>query len=261
MPNVETIGKFTTGPLQLDTAIEIITPSLRRIAPGLESGAKERQRDANMAESLVLAIEKRDGRGSRTARKLRAEGHVPGVVYGHKEETISVLVAANALLSAVRHGARVVDLRSGEGLQKAQIAELQWDHLGMELLHVDFRRVAADERIHVTVPVEVRGIAPGVTAGGVLDQPIHTLSVECLADSVPESIRINVNELQLGGAIHVRDLHLPPNVKVLADPDAIVVHVTAPQAEPEAAAAPGAEQAEPEVIGRKAAAEEGEEEK
>lgn len=213
-----------------------------------------------MAESLVLVTEKRDTRGTRTARKLRTQGRVPGVVYGHKEETVSVSVAADALLSAVRHGARVVDLQSDAGLQKAQIAELQWDHLGMEVLHVDFRRVAADERIHVTVPIEVRGIAPGVTAGGVLDQPIHTLSVECAADSVPESIRVNVNELQLGAAIHVRDLHLPPDVKALADPDAIVIHITAPHVE-EAAAAPATEQAEPEVIGRKAAAEEGEEEK
>ena len=212
-----------------------------------------------MAESIVLPIEKRDGRGTRLARKLRAQGKVPGVVYGHKEETVSVAVATDALMSAVRHGARVVDLRTDSGLQKAQIAELQWDHLGMELLHVDFRRVAADERIHVTVPVELKGIAPGVTGGGILDQPIHTLSIECAADSVPESIRVNINELQLGAAIHVRELHLPPGVKALADPDAIVVHVTAPQAVPETAAAPGAEQAEPEVIGRKAAAEEEEE--
>ncbi|HTU91786.1 MAG TPA: 50S ribosomal protein L25 [Gemmataceae bacterium] len=214
-----------------------------------------------MAESMVLEIDKREGRGTRIARKLRTQGRVPGVVYGHKEETVSVSVAAEALLSAVRHGARVVDLRSDGGLQKAQIAELQWDHLGMELLHVDFRRVAADERIHVTVPVEVRGIAPGVTAGGILDQPIHTLAIECAADSVPESIRVNINELQLGAAIHVRDLHLPEGVQALADADAIVVHVTAPQAAPETVAVPGAEQAEPEVIGRKAAAEEGEEEK
>jgi large subunit ribosomal protein L25 len=213
-----------------------------------------------MAESVVLVTEKRDTRGTRKARKLREQGRVPGVVYGHKEETVSVMVAADALVSAVRHGARVVDLQSDAGLQKAQIAELQWDHLGMEVLHVDFRRVAADERIHVTVPIEVRGIAPGVTAGGILDQPIHTLSVECAADSVPESIRVNINELQLDAAIHVRELHLPPGVKALADPDAIVVHVTAPKVE-EAAAAPAAEQAEPEVIGRKAAAEEGEEEK
>ncbi|HWG42850.1 MAG TPA: 50S ribosomal protein L25 [Gemmataceae bacterium] len=214
-----------------------------------------------MAESLVIVTEKRDTRGTRTARRLRAEGRVPGVVYGHKEETVSVSVAADLLLSAVRHGARVVDLQSGGALQKAQIAELQWDHLGQEVLHVDFRRVAADERIHVTVPIEVRGIAPGVTAGGVLDQPIHTLSVECAADSVPETIRVNINELQLGGAIHVHELHLPPNVTALADADAIVVHVTLPQAEPEAGAVPGVEQAEPEIIGRKAAAEEGEEEK
>ncbi len=212
-----------------------------------------------MADSVVLPTEKRDSRGTRTARKLRATGRVPGVVYGHKEETVSISVAADALLSAVRHGARVVDLQSDGGLQKAQIAELQWDHLGIEVLHVDFRRVAADERIHVTVPVEVRGIAPGIAAGGVLNQPIHTLPIECLAVNVPESIRVNVNELQLGAAIHVRDLHLPPDVKALTDPDAIVVSVTAAQAE-EAAAAP-TEQAEPEVIGRKAAAEGEEEEK
>src|SRR5579884_1349443 len=214
-----------------------------------------------MAESVILVTEKRDTRGTRTARRLRAAGRVPAVVYGHKEATVSVSVSTDELLSAIRHGARVVDLRSDAGLQKAQIAELQWDHLGHEVLHVDFRRIAADERIHVTVAIEVRGIAPGVTAGGILDQPIHTLSIECTALNIPESIRVNVNELQLGGAIHVRDLHLPPDVKALADPDAIVVHVTAPQAEPEAAAVPGTEQAEPEVIGRKAAEEEGEEEK
>jgi large subunit ribosomal protein L25 len=211
-----------------------------------------------MAESVVLVTEKRDTRGTRTARRLRQTGRVPGVVYGHKEATVSVSVAADTLLSAVRHGARVVDLQSDAGLQKAQIAELQWDHLGLEVVHVDFRRVAADERIHVTVPIEVKGIAPGVTAGGILDQPIHTLAIECLAISVPDHIRVNINELQLQGAIHVRDLHLPPDVKALVDPDAIIVHVRAPQAEVEAAAG---EQAEPEVIGRKAAEEEGEEEK
>jgi large subunit ribosomal protein L25 len=213
-----------------------------------------------MADSVVLVTEKRATRGTREARRLRSRRLVPAVVYGHKEETVSVTVQADALLSAIRHGARVVDLQSEGNLQKAQIAELQWDHLGMEVLHVDFRRIAADERIHVTVPVEVRGIAPGVTAGGLLDQPIHTLSIECTALNIPESIRVNVNELQMGGALHVRDLHLPSGVTALADPDAIVVHVTIPQAEPEAAAAP-TEQAEPEVIGRKVAAEEGEEEK
>ena len=79
------------------------------------------------------------------------------------------------------------------------------------------------------MPIEIRGIAPGVTGGGVLDQPLHALEIECLAVRMPDSVRVNINELQLGAAIHVRDLTLPPDVKALTDADAIVVHVTLPQ--------------------------------
>ena len=212
-----------------------------------------------MAESVVLATHKRDGRGSHRAAKLRSQGMIPAVVYGHKEATLSVTLSGEELGNAIRHGARVVDLKSDAGVQKALIREIQWDHLGKEILHVDFARVSMDERITISVPIDVKGIAPGVTAGGLLGQPMHTLHVECLAIRIPEHIRVNINELQIGGAVHVRELHLPEGVLALDDPDAIVVHVTAPQAEPEAAAAPAAT-AEPEVIGRKAA-EEGEEEK
>jgi large subunit ribosomal protein L25 len=107
--------------------------------------------------------------------------------------------------------------------------------------------------------LDIRGTAPGVNAGGLLDQPMHSLSIECLALSIPDSIRVNIGELQLGAALHVRDLVLPPGVKAMADPDAIVIHVTAPAAEPAPAAAAATEapeQAEPEVIGRQRAAEE-----
>jgi large subunit ribosomal protein L25 len=212
---------------------------------------------AIMAESAVLKISKREGRGSHRAEKLRLSGRVPGVVYGHKQETLSVSLSRDDLLAAVRHGVRVVDLQPDAGAaEKAQIVEVQWDHLGVDVLHVDFRRVSADERIHLTVPIELRGIAPGVTGGGALDQPLHALEIECLATSVPESIRVNINELQLGAAIHVRDLTLPPDVKALAEPDAIVVHVTAPQVEAEAVVEPTPGQAEPEIVGRRVAAEE-----
>jgi large subunit ribosomal protein L25 len=210
-----------------------------------------------MAESVVLETQPRQGRGTHAARRLRREGLVPAVVYGHKEATVAVALPAEELTKAIRHGARVVDLKQGGGVQKALIRDVQWDHLGHDILHVDFTRVAADERITVAVRIELRGTAPGVTAGGLLDQQVHSLEVECLAVSVPESIRVNVGELQIDGIIHVRDLHLPEGVFAKADPDAIVVHVSAPAAEAEAPAAP-AEQAEPEVIGRKAAEEEGE---
>jgi large subunit ribosomal protein L25 len=211
-----------------------------------------------MAESIALVTQPRAGRGSQAARRLRREGLIPAVLYGHKEETVCVALPREELEKAIRHGVRVVDLKADGKEGKALIRDVQWDHLGKELLHVDFARVAVDERIVVTVPLEIRGQAPGVNAGGTLDQPIHTLSVECLAISIPESIRVNVGELQIGSAIHVRDLVLPPGVKVMSDPDAIVVHVTTKMVEPEAAAPVEVpEQAEPEVIGRqKAEAEE-----
>jgi large subunit ribosomal protein L25 len=144
-------------------------------------------------------------------------------------------------------------------IEKALIKELQWDHLGKEILHVDFARVAADERVEVNVRVELRGTAIGIAAGGVIDQPIHLLAVECLAIAVPDSIRVSVTELQLGQALHVRELVLPEGVKALTDPEAVVVQVIAKLVEPEAVPAPEAvvaEPAEPEVIRRERPVEE-----
>ncbi len=203
-----------------------------------------------MAESVQLKTQPRSGSGSRAAEKLRKQGLIPAIVYGHKQANDMVTVGHDDLVDAVRHGARVVDLQSDKGLQKAQIAELQWDHLGKDVLHVDFKRVSADERIVVPVRIELRGIAPGVTAGGVLEQALHTINVECLAIAVPDSIRVNINELQLDGTIYVRDLHLPEGAKAMDDPDAVVVHVAPPKVAAEAPAEAAA-QAEPEIIGRK----------
>lgn len=209
-----------------------------------------------MAETVLLKTQPRQQHGSQAARKLRRQGLVPGVVYGHKEATLSVTLALADLEKAIRHGARVVDLEAGGKIEKALIKEVQWDHLGKHLLHVDFARVAADERVVVPVPIELRGIAPGVSGGGILDQPLHSLTIECPAISLPESIRVTINDLQLGAAIHVRDLVLPAGVKALADPDAIVVQITAPAAEQAPASGPAAGPAEPEVIGRQAKTEE-----
>src|SRR5262249_49498563 len=141
-------------------------------------------RECVMAESVVLATKKREGRGSQAAKKLRNQGVVPAVLYGHKEETISLSLDRDELHKAIRHGARVVDLEGHGQLEKALIRDIQWDHIGHEILHVDFERVAADERITVPVPLEIRGTAAGAAGGGVLDQPLHNLLVECPAISV-----------------------------------------------------------------------------
>ena len=203
----------------------------------------------------------REGRGTRISEKLRKLGKVPAVVYGHKEKTISVSVGHDVLLSAVRHGARIVDVQLDGKVEKAQIMELQWDYLGKDVLHVDFKRVSADERIQITVPVELKGIAPGIAAGGIIDQALHTLRIECPVLAVPDTIKVNVSELQIDSAIHVRDLKLPEGVKVLDEGDAIVVQIKAAVADAEGGE--GAEgTVEPEIItARKKAEDEAEEKK
>jgi large subunit ribosomal protein L25 len=207
-----------------------------------------------MADVVNIATQPRGTRGSRAARRLRKQGLIPVVVYGHQQGTVSLAVPGEEMEKVVRRGVHVLDLQTGGATEKVLIRDLQWDHLGKELLHVDFARVAADERVVVTVPVEVRGAL--AVAGGVVDQPLHSLAIECPVVEVPESIRVNLSGLQVGAMVHVRDLVLPPNVKVMADPDAVVVHVIAKQVEAEApAAAPAAEGVEPELIGRQKAVE------
>jgi large subunit ribosomal protein L25 len=212
-----------------------------------------------MAEAVLLTTKPRKERGKMRTRRLRRQGFVPAVIYGHKEATLAVSCSREELDRAVRRGVRVLDVKAEGKIEKALIKELQWDHLGKEILHVDFARVAADERVEVNVRVELRGTAIGIAAGGVIDQPIHLLAVECLAIAVPDSIRVSVTELQLGQALHVRELVLPEGVKALTDPEAVVVQVIAKLVEPEAAPAPEAvvaEPAEPEVIRRERPVEE-----
>jgi large subunit ribosomal protein L25 len=216
-----------------------------------------------MADSVQLKTQPRRDFGSANARRLRKKGLLPAVIYGHKEEVLNVLLPRDELEKAVRKGVHIVDLEHDGKTEKARIRELQWDHLGKEVLHADFMRVSKDERIVIGVPVHLRGHAPGIGEGGVLDQPIHVLNVECPVLEIPEQIRVNVDKLKLGDAIHVKELTLPPNVIAKADPDAVVVQVKAQRIEEPApvaaAAAPAEGAAEPEVIKKPPKAEETEE--
>src|SRR5687767_2285692 len=98
-----------------------------------------------MVESAILEVEKRTSSGTREARRMRKKGLLPGIVYGHKKETLSVTFSSETIANLVRHGVRVVDLQLGGVKDKALIRELQWDHLGKEILHVDFARVSEEE--------------------------------------------------------------------------------------------------------------------
>lgn len=211
-----------------------------------------------MAEFVLLKSQPRSAFGTRAAGKLRQQGLVPAVLYGHKEANLALVLPALEVEAAIRKGARVVDLEVDGKPEKARFRELQWDHLGKEILHADFMRVSADERVVVAVRIELRGLCPGIGEGGVVDQPIHNLNVECPVLAIPELIRVNIDQLHLGQSIHVREVMLPPNVVAKVDPEAIVVIVKAQKVEAEvtATAVAAGEAAEPEVIGKKAGEEE-----
>jgi large subunit ribosomal protein L25 len=204
-----------------------------------------------MSDSVEVKLRK--ATGSRESRRLRKQGLVPAVLYGHGEKCVDLVATREAVQAAVRHGSRIVELK-GAVKTGALIRELQWDTFGVEPIHVDFLRVSATDRVKVKVPVDLKGECPGQRAGGVVNLILHEIELECRADAVPEKIHAAVGKLQLGGSIKVHDLELPAGAKALAAADDVVVSCVVPVEKGEEAAAAAAE---PELIGRKPA-EEGE---
>ena len=210
-----------------------------------------------MAESVILQTKPRDSRGTKNARRMRRTGMVPGILYGHGEATLSVTLVRDDLAKAIRHGARVVDLDQAGKLEKALIREIQWDPLGHDILHVDFARVSADERVHVKVPLEVRGQAAGLKEGGIIEHLIHEVEIECPVAAIPDKVIINVAALKVDESMTVGQATLPEGAKIVSGMDEIAVQCLKPlETEEEAAAAPGAEGAEPELIRKEKPAEE-----
>ena len=207
-----------------------------------------------MAEIHTLSVKLRDEQGKRANRRLRNSGRIPAVLYGHKKEVKNLTLAADEVDAAVRNGNRFVSLSGGLS-EDAFIKDVQWNTWGTAILHVDFARVSAHERMQVTVAVELRGEAPGIKDGGVVKHALHSIELECEAASVPEKISVNINNLAFNEALHVSDLELPAGAKALIDSATVVVSCIAPlEVSEEESVAAGEE--EPEVIGRKKADEE-----
>jgi len=208
-----------------------------------------------MAE-VTLEVSRREKSGKEIAKKLRAAGKVPAVVYGGHKEPVAIEVdrkAVSELVQKGEHGVRSIFLLKMAGTDQqrhAMIKDIQIDPISRRMTHIDFVRVVMDEVVRVTVPVHVVGTAAGVKEGGILDWQVRDLHVECLPNAIPDKIDVDVTALGIHEYQRVSDLKLPEGVKVLEDPERVVVGVTHARAEVvEAAAAPTeAAPAEPEVI-------------
>jgi len=207
----------------------------------------------------VLQADKRETRGKNEARRLRASGRIPAVVYGAGQDAAIEIAVDPKVLLRILHsesgvntliGLQGVDLGGGKVLVK----EYQLDPIDHRLLHADFYAVAMDKAITVTVPIVVRGEAKGVKQqGGIVDFVTRDLEIECLPGEIPEHIDVDVSELMLHQGVRVRDLQTTGKWTAVTEPDTMIVHVVALKAEEPApteaaAAAPAAASAEPEVI-------------
>ena len=206
-----------------------------------------------MAE-VTLEVSKREATGKEIAKKLRRDGKVPAVVYGGHRDPVAIAVdrkSVSELIQKSEHGIRSVFLLKMAGTDQqrhAMIKEVTIDPISRKMTHIDFVRVVMDEKVKVTIPVHLNGTAIGVKEGGVLDFQIRELHVECLPNAIPDSIDVDVAPLGGHEYYRIKDLNIPEGVKVLDDPERVVVGVTHLKAEVVEPTAEAAAVAEPEVI-------------
>jgi large subunit ribosomal protein L25 len=208
-----------------------------------------------MADAVKIQVEKRDpaknkGTGSRAARKLREQGRIPAIIYGHKQEPTPISLPKATVWDMIKKSTHLAELSFGDGgaAETVLVRDVQWDHLGKEIIHLDFGRVSADESIETEVRLDFKGTAQGVLEGGILEVLAHDLTITCRANAIPDAIRVDVSHLQVNQAIHVKDLVLPEGVKVDADPELLLVHIVTRAAEAAPAPAEAEAATQPEVI-------------
>jgi large subunit ribosomal protein L25 len=192
-----------------------------------------------MADTKLVA-ELRSDKGSRPAGRLRREGRLPGVVYGLGEESVSVTVNAHQLgtiLSSKSGANTLITLQIDGADQLALARQIQRDAVKGSLVHVDFIRVRADQTIQAEVRIDLQGEPEGLSQGGMLEQMMHTLTVEGKPGQLPNEIVHDVSALELGEQLHVRDLAIPAGIVIVTDSEELIATISMPRGLEEEAAA------------------------
>jgi len=176
-----------------------------------------------MEETLLLKAEIREHTGSKAVRKVRQRGRVPAIVYGHKQKPVAISFDEHDFVEGLHHGHRLIDVQVGRKKEKMIVKELQYDHLGRNVIHADLMRVNITETIKVSVPIELKGTAAGTHEGGIIDEHVDNLEVECKVTDIPETIVISVKDVKVGDVLHAGDIELPENVKLASPPETLLV--------------------------------------
>jgi large subunit ribosomal protein L25 len=189
----------------------------------------------SMATSTALSLTGRAPEGSRSARRLRREGLVPGVVYGGTEEPQHFAIDARVLRNTLAHAGQVIEVAiDGGATTNVLIKDVQRHPVRGEAVHVDLLRVRMDELIHATVTLDLTGAdeAPGVVQGGVFNQELRELQIEALPGDIPDAISYDVSRLEINETITVAVLTPPEGVTLLDEPETVIATITPPTVEP-----------------------------
>lgn len=198
-----------------------------------------------MRKTLLLKAEIREHTGSKAVQKVRQQSRIPAIVYGHKQAPVAISLDAHNFVEGLHHGHRLIDVEIGKKKEKMIVKDLQYDHLGRNIIHADLMRVNITEMVKVTVPIELKGTARGTHEGGIIEEQADHLEIECRVTDIPETIVVSVKDVGVGESLRARDIALPDGVKLAGSPETLVVtcHLvaaakTAEQAEEEMPAAP-----------------------
>ncbi len=175
-----------------------------------------------MGKTVLLKVEVREKTGSKCAAKLRKEGQIPAVVYGHKQEPVAVSLDARSFVEQLHHGHRLMDVQIGKKKEKMIVKDLQYDHLCKDIIHADLMRVDVTETVRVAVPVELKGIAYGAHEGAIIEKHANHLEVECKVTDIPECIVVSVKDMKIGDTLHARDIAIPEGVKLISSLETLV---------------------------------------
>jgi large subunit ribosomal protein L25 len=176
-----------------------------------------------MGKTLLLKAEIREQTGSKAVQKVRKQGRIPAIVYGHNQEPVAISLDAHNFVERLHHGQRLMDVQIGKKKEKIIVKDLQYDYLGKDIIHADLMRVSVTEMVKVTVPIELKGTAKGTHEGGIIEEHADHLEIECRATDIPETIVVWVKEVSVGDALHAGDIELPDGVKLLSSPETLVV--------------------------------------
>jgi large subunit ribosomal protein L25 len=185
-----------------------------------------------ITDTTTLTVQRRDPSGSRSARRLRREGHVPGIVYGGGKDPIPFQVDSRELRLALQHAGAVLDLSvDAEAGTPVVVKELTRHPVTGSAVHLDLLRVRLDQAIQATVVLELIGgdDAPGVKEGGVLEHVTRELTIEALPNDIPDSLEHDVSEMVIGDTVTLEQVSAPANVKLMDDPETVVATLTPPR--------------------------------